>query len=58
VHWATVLSFELLTFSFPELSADACPEEDGDYEPKDVMDVDKGASRGRERERRKGWSWR
>jgi len=38
-----VLSFELLTFSFPELSANACPEEDGDYEPEDVMDVDKGA---------------
>jgi len=29
---------------FPELSANACPEEDKDYEPKDVMDVDARAS--------------
>jgi len=51
-------SFELLKFPFPELSANAHPEEDGDYEPEDVMDVDKGASprkgKGSELEEREG----
>ena len=29
---------------FTVLSTNTCPKEDGDYQPEDVMDVDKGAS--------------
>jgi len=29
---------------FSELSVNACPEEDGDYQPEDAMDIDEGGS--------------
>jgi len=39
-----ILLFVLLSLPFLELSANTQPKEDGDYQPKDIMDVDEGAS--------------
>ena len=48
-----IFLFELLSLPFLELSANACPEEDRDYQPGDVMDIDEGASLRKEKEKAK-----
>jgi len=48
-----IFLFELLSLPFLELSVNTCPEEDRDYQPEDVMDIDEGASLRKEKEKAK-----